>query len=106
MLDRVNVQPGVVGSMIVGHDQLIIASNLPPELDQNFLAKLSLQMFKTTLFSCSAMAFKKVHQIVCITEQIRLIIADFGGGLLVVVMDDNAESIIPTMCQITRLIVA
>jgi predicted regulator of Ras-like GTPase activity (Roadblock/LC7/MglB family) len=105
LLAHIATQPGVVGSVIVGHDGILIASSLPKELDPETIGILSLGIYINTTNSTKKMLHNHLHQLVCRTHVGYLVIADFGGGILITVSNEiQTEKLIPLMRSITQLV--
>ncbi len=96
----------VVGSVIVGHDGLLIANTMPPEIEAESAGVWALGVYMNTAHVVKKMGQNRVHQIVSKTPKGYLVIADFGGGLLVVLSDGkDTDTLIPLMRSITQLVV-
>ncbi len=95
---------GVVGCLIVGHDGLLIANSLPEEIDAESIGVWSLGVYMNTDHVMKKLGHERVHQIVSRTPRGFVVIADFGGGLLVAVAEGNVEKVIPIMRKITDLV--
>lgn len=107
LLDHIATQPGVVGSVIVGHDGILIANSLPKELDPETIGILSLAIYvnTTNIIRKPEMKHNHLHQLVSRTDQGYLVIADFGGGILVTLSNgQETEKLIPLMRSITQLV--
>ncbi len=48
LLQHVGANKGVLGSIVVGHDGLLIANSMPPEIDAELLAQAALDIYKCT----------------------------------------------------------
>lgn len=105
LLHHIAGQNAVVGSVIVGHDGLLIANTMPPEMDAESVGVWALGVYMNTQHVVRKMGQNTVHQIVSKTPKGYLVIADFGGGLLVVLSDGkDTDTLIPLMRSITQLI--
>jgi predicted regulator of Ras-like GTPase activity (Roadblock/LC7/MglB family) len=105
LLEHIASQPGVVGSVIVGHDGILIANSLPKEHDPETIGILSLGIYINTTNTSKKMGHNYLHQLVCRTHHGYLVIADFGGGILVTVSNAHeTEKLIPLMRNITQLV--
>ena len=105
LLQHIGMQPGVVGSVIVGHDGILIASNLPKEFDPEAVGVWSLGIYVNTTGVSKRMGHNHLHQLVARSQQGYLVIADFGGGILVTVSDgQETDKLIPLMRSITQLV--
>jgi predicted regulator of Ras-like GTPase activity (Roadblock/LC7/MglB family) len=85
LLQHVGSQPGVIGSVIVGNDGLLIANTLPPEMDGEQIGVWALAVYMNTQNAAKKLGHDRVYQIVSKTPRGYLVIADFGSGLLVTV---------------------
>ena len=105
LLQHIGTQAGVVGSVIVGHDGILIASNLPSEFDPESVGVWSLGIYVNTTNVSKKMGHNHLHQLVARSPHGYLVIADFGGGILVTVSDGHeTDKLIPLMRSITQLV--
>jgi predicted regulator of Ras-like GTPase activity (Roadblock/LC7/MglB family) len=105
LLEHIATQAGVVGSVIVGHDGILIANSLPKELDPETIGILSLGIYVNTTSIAKKMGHSHLHQLVSKTQYGYLVIADFGGGILVTVSNgQETDKLIPLMRSITQLV--
>jgi predicted regulator of Ras-like GTPase activity (Roadblock/LC7/MglB family) len=106
LLGTLNECPGVIGSLIVGDDGLIIASILPSSVDAELLASVATMLNSQSEHFVKSIGRDRLFQIVLQTERSRLILADFGGGILIVVMEGGAISMFPTIRRVTKLMLS
>ncbi|MBU6451464.1 MAG: roadblock/LC7 domain-containing protein [Cyanobacteria bacterium REEB67] len=105
LLGQIGAQVGVLGSVIVGHDGLLIANTMPPDMDAESVGVWALGVYMNTEHVTKKMGHDRVHQVVSRTPRGYVIIADFGGGLLVCVTEGTSiDSLIPLMRTITQLV--
>lgn len=105
LLNHIATQPGVVGSVIVGHDGILIASNLPSDVDPESVGIWSLGIYVNTLNSTKKLGHNHLHQLVARSRFGYLVVADFGGGILVTVSNgQETDKLIPLMRSITQLV--
>lgn len=105
LLHHIGAQEKVVGSVIVGHDGLLIANTMPSDMDAESVGVWALGVYMNTEHVIKKMGQDRVHQIVSRTPRGYLVIADFGGGLLVTVSDGkDTDTLIPLMRSITQLV--
>jgi len=105
LLSQIGTQQGVVGSVIVGHDGLLIANTMPGDMDAESVGVWALGVYMNTEHVTKKMGHDRVHQVVSRTPRGYVVIADFGGGLLVTVTDGrDTDSLIPLMRTITQLV--
>lgn len=105
LLKEIGTQQRVIGSVIVGHDGLLIANTMPEEVDAESIGVWSLGVYMNTEHVMKKMGHERVHQIVSRTPRGFVVIADFGGGLLVTITDGtDTDTLIPLMRKITDLV--
>ncbi len=105
LLVEIGTNKGVIGCLIVGHDGLLIANTLPEEIDAESIGVFSLGIYMNTEFTMKKMGHERIHQIVNRMPRGYVVIADFGGGLLVVLTDfTEPDLLIPLMRNITDLV--
>lgn len=105
LLNHIGSQEMVVGSVIVGHDGLLIANTMRDDLDAESIGVWALGIYMSTDQVVKKMGQDHVHQIVSRTPRGYVVIADFGGGILVTVSDGkDTDSLIPLMRSITQLV--
>lgn len=105
LLQHIGTQETVIGSVIVGHDGLLIANTMPPDIDAESMGVWALGLYMSTEMVIKKMGQDRVHQIVSRTPKGYVVIADFGGGLLVTVSDGkDTDTLIPLMRSITQLV--
>jgi predicted regulator of Ras-like GTPase activity (Roadblock/LC7/MglB family) len=105
LLQHVGSQPGVVGSVIVGNDGLLIANTMPAEIDGEQVGVWSLAVYMNTQNAAKKLGNDRVYQIVSKTPRGYLIIADFGSGLLVTISDAReTDALVQLMRIITQLV--
>ena len=105
LLSQIGTQQGVIGSVIVGHDGLLIANTMPGDMDAESVGVWALGVYMNTEHVTKKMGHERVHQVVSRTPRGYVVIADFGGGLLVTVTDGrDTDSLIPLMRTITQLV--
>jgi len=105
LLKEIGTQQKVIGSVIVGHDGLLIANTMPEEVDAESIGVWSLGVYMNTEHVMKKMGHERVHQIVSRTPRGFVVIADFGGGLLVTITDGtDTDTLIPLMRKITDLV--
>lgn len=105
LLHTIGQQSGVVGSVIVGHDGILIANTMPQTVDPESVGVWALGIYLNTDGVVKKMGHNHIHQVVCRTPIGYLIIADFGGGILVTVTEGSqTELLMPLMRSITQLV--
>jgi predicted regulator of Ras-like GTPase activity (Roadblock/LC7/MglB family) len=105
LLQHIGQQRSVIGSVIIGHDGLLIANTLPPDFDAESMGQFALGIYMNTSTSVTKLGHDHVHQFVGRTPRGYIVIADFGGGLLVTISEGSeTDSLIPLMRSITQLV--
>jgi predicted regulator of Ras-like GTPase activity (Roadblock/LC7/MglB family) len=105
LLQHVGAHTGVIGSVIVGHDGLLIANTMPPDMEAESFGIWAMGVYMNTRNAAKKLGSEQVHQIVSKTPRGYLIIADFGAGLLVTASDSKeTETLIPLMQSISSLV--
>ncbi len=67
LLTRIDTYPGVAGSLIVGHDGLVIASTITG-MDKDMLGALSTALLSTSNLTTKKLEIGKLRQMVLLTE--------------------------------------
>jgi predicted regulator of Ras-like GTPase activity (Roadblock/LC7/MglB family) len=107
LLRQIDSQPGVVGSIILGHDQLLIVHTMPAEMDAESLGQLAFSVYMNTRNIANKMGYEIVQQLVSKTQKGYLIIANFGDGLLVTASDaQEVNKIAPLLNNINQLAIS
>ena len=105
LLKEIGAQEKVIGSVIVGHDGLLIANTMPEEVDAESMGVWALGVYMNTEHVTKKMGHDRVHKVVSRTPRGYVVIADFGRGLLVTITDGTETStLIPLMRKITDLV--
>lgn len=105
LLHHISGQQGVVGSIIIGHDGLLIANTMPGDVEADSIGIWALAVYMNTETAVKKIGHERVHQIVSKTPRGYLVIADFGGGLLVTLSDGkDTDALIPLMRSITQVV--
>jgi predicted regulator of Ras-like GTPase activity (Roadblock/LC7/MglB family) len=102
MLLEIGSVQGVIGCLVVGHDGLLIANTMPEETDAESIGVWALGEYMNTEHVMKKMGHQRVHQIVNRTLRGYVVVADFGGGLLVAITED--ENLVEVMRKITDLV--
>ncbi len=102
LLLEIGTVSGVIGCLIVGHDGLLIANSLPEEIDAESIGVWALGEYMNTEHIMKKLGHERVHQIVNRTPRGYVVVADFGGGILVALTED--ENLVEVMRKITDLV--
>jgi predicted regulator of Ras-like GTPase activity (Roadblock/LC7/MglB family) len=105
LLHHIGATQGVIGSIIIGHDGLLIANTMPQDIEADSVGIWALAVYMNTETAIKKIGHNRVHQIVARTPKGFLVIADFGGGLLVTLSDgSDTDALIPLMRSITQVV--
>ncbi len=105
LLHHIGGTPDVVGSIIIGHDGLLIANTMPQDIEADSIGIWALAVYMNTETAIKKIGHNRVHQVVARTPRGFLVIADFGGGLLVTLSDGrDTDALIPLMRSITQVV--
>lgn len=105
LLHHIGGTPDVVGSIIIGHDGLLIANTMPQDVEADSIGIWALAVYMNTETAIKKIGHNRVHQVVARTPRGFLVIADFGGGLLVTLSDGrDTDALIPLMRSITQVV--
>jgi uncharacterized protein len=97
LLGRIDAYEGVTGSLIVGHDGLVIASTLGPGLDKDSLGVLSTVLLDTSNLATLRLDVGKLRQMVLFTQPdgennqrpLTTVLTDVEVGILAVFLDSQ-----------------
>ena len=105
LLKHVGEHAGVSGSVIIGHDGLLIANTMPPDMDAEYFGVMAYTLFMSTSQATAKMGSQRVEQIVAKTIHGYLIIANFGNGLLVTASDvKEMDGLLPLLRSIAEIV--
>ena len=86
ILNKIDAYPGIAGSLIVGHDGLVIASTVGEGMDRDSLGVLSVACLSTSNLGTHKLEIGKLKQMVMITNSTISILTDVDVGILAVFM--------------------
>jgi predicted regulator of Ras-like GTPase activity (Roadblock/LC7/MglB family) len=97
LLGTIDAYEGVSGSLIVGHDGLVIASTMKGGMDKDALGALSTALLSTTNLATLKLDIGKLRQMVLLTElgngngqkPYTTVLTDVEVGILAVFMDSQ-----------------
>lgn len=92
LLAKIDSYPGLAGSLVVGHDGLVVSATLPPELDRDAMGVLSVACVSTTNLGTRKLEIGKLRQMVLITDTTISVLTDVDVGILAVFMKSNDVS--------------
>lgn len=95
---------GVIGSVIVGYDGLMLASTLPACLDAELISAWALMSYISTSDVSGTLGYGRVYQIASRTSTGYVLLADFGQALLVTLCNNPAsDALVPLMRKVMEL---
>jgi len=108
MLAALQKVPTIIGSVVVGHDGILISSTMAAEMDALSIGMCARGIYLNTDVSVKRMGHHRVHQIVARTSAGYFIICDFGEELVVVVLTTRGPTsgLIDLMRNITKMAAA
>lgn len=89
LLSKIDSYIGVAGSIIVGHDGLVIASTCGQGMDKDTLGVLSVACISTSNLATKKLEIGKLRQMVLITDAKTTVLTDVDVGILAVFLDNN-----------------
>ena len=102
LLNQLDKQKGILGSVVIGHDGQLFASTFPYAHDAESIGISMLGLFMNTENFLRRMGQERVYQIVTQTKQGHVVIADFGRGLLVTIGDGSDSPIYRKLATPTK----
>lgn len=89
LLQKIDTFPGIAGSLIVGHDGLVISSTLKPGTgkDKDTIGALSVACLSSTNLGTKKLEIGKLKQMVFITNSTITVLTDVEVGILAVLLD-------------------
>ena len=89
LLSQIDTFPGVIGSLIVGHDGLVIASTLQSGIDKDMMGALCTAIHSHTDVAAKKCDQGKLNQIVFLSEDMKLtVMTGVAVGILAVFVDN------------------
>jgi predicted regulator of Ras-like GTPase activity (Roadblock/LC7/MglB family) len=89
LLSKIDSYSGVDGSIIVGHDGLVIASTAGPGMDKDTLGVLSVACLSSSNLVTKKLEIGKLRQMVLVTDAKTTVLTDVDVGILAVFLDNN-----------------
>jgi uncharacterized protein len=103
LLAKIDSYDGVIGSLIVGHDGLVIAATVGTGMDKDILGALSTALLSTSNLATLKLDIGKLRQMVLLTEHgangtsakpVTTVLTDVEVGILAVFLDtQNLEQV-------------
>ena len=95
MIDRIllelNKTEGIKGSMVVGKDGLVIASQLPSNIDAELVGAMASAAFGAAERTAAEIGMGNLEQTMIEGEHGKTLMIDAGEGILVVLTDAKAN---------------
>jgi predicted regulator of Ras-like GTPase activity (Roadblock/LC7/MglB family) len=89
LLQKIDTAPGVVGSLIVGNDGLVIASTLGSNMDKDTLGVLCTAMHSHTELAVKKLEMGKLRQIIFHTDDKLTVLTAVAVGVLAVFVEHH-----------------
>jgi hypothetical protein len=90
-LAQLNKTTGVTGSMLVGHDGIVIAADLDEKTDDDTLGALASSIASTVRRSMSELGARDFSQITVEADTQKIFLTDAGIGTLVVTTEPRVN---------------
>jgi len=104
LLHKIDTYEGVVGSIIVGHDGLVMASTLKDGWDKDIMGALSTALLSTSNLTTKKLEIGKLRQMVMLTrsgnQDKTTVLTDVDVGILAVFVEETDISKIDGMLDI------
>ena len=91
ILSELNKTTGVTGSMVVGHDGIVIAADLATSLDSDAVGALSASITSNIQKSLERLETRPMKQVTIESEDAKLFFTYSGVGLLVVTTERDVN---------------
>ena len=88
LLEKIDAFPGIAGTLIVGHDGLVISSTLKAGKDKDTIGALSVACLGSTNLGTRKLEIGKLKQMVFITDSSITVLTDVEVGILAVLLDN------------------
>ncbi len=101
LLEKIDQFPGIAGTLIVGHDGLVISSTLKAGKDKDTIGALSVACLGSTNLGTRKLEIGKLKQMVFITDSTITVLTDVEVGILAVLLDnleiDKIDGVLQTI---------
>ncbi len=91
VLDSLNEVAGVLGSMVVTHDGLVVASSLSKALDRDIVAAVASTVVSKTLQALESAGFGALRRYDMKSTHGRMVFVDTGRAYLIVVTEKEID---------------
>lgn len=89
ILQQLNREVGVKGSMVVGTDGLVVMAELGEELDQEVVAAMASNAIQSTKRALNLLGTEEFSRFILIAAHGRIVFVDIELAFLLVVTDKN-----------------
>lgn len=89
ILQQLNREIGVKGSMVVGEDGLVVMAELHEELDEEIVAAMASSTITSTKRALEFLGHNKFDRFILISAHGRIVFVDIEPACLLVVTDKN-----------------
>jgi predicted regulator of Ras-like GTPase activity (Roadblock/LC7/MglB family) len=89
ILQQLNKQVGVKGSMVVGEDGLVVMAELSEDMDKEFVAAMASSTLRSTKRALQLLGYEKFDRFILIAVHGRIVFVDIAPAFLLVVTDKN-----------------
>jgi predicted regulator of Ras-like GTPase activity (Roadblock/LC7/MglB family) len=89
ILQQLNQEVGVKGSMVVGDDGLVVMAELGEDLDKEVVAAMASNTIRSTKRALNLLGQKRFDRFILIAAHGRLVFVDIDPACLLVVTDKN-----------------
>ena len=91
ILRDLNAVAGIKGSMVVAEDGIVVATALPPDLENENVAAISSQMIRSLRRSLERMGVDSFNRYVLGSTHGRMVFVNLGEAYLVVITHQNIK---------------
>lgn len=89
ILQQLNQEVGVKGSMVVGEDGLVVMAELSEELDGEIVAAMASKMVRSTKRSLSLLGNANFDRSILVSSQGRIVLVNIEPASLLVIAEKN-----------------
>jgi uncharacterized protein len=91
VLSELNKTPGITGSMVVGNDGIVIASDLGTTMEGETVGALAASITSTIQKSLTRLNTRPLSQVTIEADDAKLFFSDAGIGILVVTTEKQVN---------------
>lgn len=89
ILQKLNHEVGVKGSMVVGDDGLVVMAELGDELNKDIVAAMATNTIRSTKKALALLGHQRFDRFILISAYGRIVVIDIDPAFLLVVTDKN-----------------